>query len=268
LKEKKLIKKSINIKREDIFNKHPCSFCCLLIGLFSFTLAFLVSEHTPSYLNVLSLTIGVYSSIALLLFYAEYKWYKKDMSKTVTVEEFGGVMITESVKGGKNFIVILLLCNIGFWIYVSIAVIIGLGRFNELLMVLIIWIIVGPFTFYVYRKFLKGTSELRKFIINEKFIQIIVPPRPLFHVNWIEIDKIELTLQPYMKYPDIRMANSTIPTRKYIFINELKFIGKNYNQTYQILGGRDFNIKLTEIFNLVEKYAIKLNKEFIKSDKK
>jgi len=256
------------IKREGIFNKHPCSLCCLLFGLLPFTLAFFLSEHTPSYLNVLSLTIGVYSSIVLLLFYAEYRWYKKDMSKTVTVEEFGGVTITESVKSGKNLIAILLLCNTGFWIYVSIAFIINLKKINELLMVLIIWIIVGPFTFFVYRKFLKGTSELRKFIINEKFIQIIVPPRPIFHVNWIEIDKIELTSQPYMKYPDIHMANSTIPTRKYIYINELKFIGKNYNQTFQILGGRDFNIKLTEIFYLLEKYAIKLNKEFIKSDKK
>jgi len=171
------------IKRGGIFNKHPCSLCCLLIGLLSFTLAFLVSEPKPSYLNVLSLTIGVYSSIVLLLFYAEYKWYKKDMSKTVTVEEFGGVMITESVKGGKNLIVILMLCNIGFWIYGTIAVIIGLGGINALLVVIIIWIIVSLFTFYVYRKFLKGTSGLRKFIINEKFIQIIIPPKPIFQVN-------------------------------------------------------------------------------------
>ena len=69
-----------------------------------------------------------------------------------------------------------------------------------------------------------------------------------------------------MKYPDIHMANSTIPTRKYIYINELKFIGKNYNQTFQILGGRDFNIKLKEVLELIEIYAIRLNKEFIKSD--
>ena len=253
------------LKREGIFNKHPCSLCCLLIGLLSFTLAFFLSEHSPSYLNLLSLTIGVYSSIDLLLFYAEYRWYKKDMSKTVTVEEFGGVMITESVKGGKNLIAILLLCNTGFWIYVSIALIINLKKINELLMLLIIWIIVGPFTFYLYRKFLKGTSELRKFIINEKFIQIIVPPKPMFQVNWNQIDKIEVSLQPYMKYPNIYTKNSIIPTRKYLFINELKFSGKNYNQTFQILGGRDFNIKLNEIFDLVEKYAIKLNKEFNKS---
>jgi len=71
-----------------------------------------------------------------------------------------------------------------------------------------------------------------------------------------------------MKYPNIHTNNYIIPTGKYLYINELKFIGKNYNQTFQTLGGRDFNIKLNEIFNLVEKYAIKLNKEFIKSDKK
>jgi len=90
----------------------------------------------------------------------------------------------------------------------------------------------------------------------------------MFQVNWNQIDKIEVSLQPYMKYPNIYMKNSIIPTRKYLLINELKFSGKNYNQTFQILGGRDFNIKLNDILDLVEKYAIKLNKEFIKSDKK
>ena len=84
----------------------------------------------------------------------------------------------------------------------------------------------------------------------------------------MQIDRIELNLLPYLKYPNIHTKYLTTYTRKYIFINKLKFIGKNYNQTFQILGGRDFNRKLNEIFDLLEKYAVKLNKEFIRFEKK
>jgi len=235
--------------RKGFFKIHPCSLCCLLLGLLSFPFAFVVSDHTPSYLNVLSLTIGVYSSIVLLIFYVEYRWYKKEMSKTVTVEEFGGVTITESVIRGRNLLVIILLGNIGFWIFASIIIFINLGGFNAILVISIIWIITGLFTFCLYSLLLKGTSKIRKFIINEEFIQISVPPKPIFQVNWIEIDRIEVSKQPNTKF----------------FIIELKFIGKNYNKSFHILGGRDFNIKLKEILGLLEKYAIKLNKKFTTS---
>ena len=260
-------RRQVSISREQYFNKYPCSFCYFIFGLFSYTLAFIVSELTTSYIITFSLTVGVFTVVGFLIFYAEYKWYKKDMSKTVTEDEFGGVKITESAKGGRNSLVILILFILGFWVYVSMALITVYGT-KVLLNIVIIWIIVGPFTFFVFRKFLKGTSELRKFLINEKFIQIIVPPKPIFHVNWMQIDRIEVNLQPYLKYPDIHTKYSTTYTRKYIFINELKFIGKNYNQTFQILGGRDFNRKLNEIFVILEKYAIKMNKEFIRFEKK
>lgn len=260
-------RKQVYINREGFFNKYPCSFCYFIFGLFSYTLAFIASEKEKSYVILFSFTVGIFSVVGLLIFFAEYMWYRIDMGKTVTEKEFGGVKITESVKHGKNSVVILLLFNLGFWTYVSTGAI-TVYRIKALLILVIIWIIVGLFTFFVYRKFLKGTSELRKFLINEKFIQIIVPPKPIFHVNWMQIDRIEVNLQPYLKYPDIHSKYSTIHTRKYIFINELKFIGKNYNQTFQILGGRDFNIKLNEIFDLLEKFAIKLNKEFIRFEKK
>lgn len=249
------------IKKEGVFNKYPCSFCYFIIGLFSFTLALLLSELTTSYINILSLTIGVFSVIGLLIYCTEHKSYKKAMSKTTTEDTFGGIQITESVKAGKNSLVILILFILGFWIYVSIAIIIVLGGNLALLAVIIIWIIMGSFIYGIYRRFIKGTSELRKFIITDIYIKINVPPRPIFHVDWIDIDKIELKLKPFKRIP------SDYST-KYIYIHELNFIGKDYNQTFQILGGRDFNIKLNEIFDLLEKFAIKLNKEFIRFEKK
>ena len=235
--------------RKGFFNIHPFSFCCLLIGLLSLTSVFAGSVYDPSFLNELSLLYVVYFSIVLLIFYVEYRWYKKEMNKSVTVEKFGGVMITESVIRGRNLLVIILLGNLGFWIFVSINLFTILGGFNAILVLSIIWILTGLFTFCVYSLFLKGASKLRKFIINEEFIQILVPPKPIFQVNWIEIDRIEVSKQPNTKF----------------FIIELKFFGKNYNKSFHILGGRDFNIKLKEILGLLEKYAIKLNKKFTTS---
>ena len=249
------------ISREGFFNKYPCSFCYFIFGLFSFTLAFSMSERTTLYINVLSLTIGVFSAIGLLIYSAERMSYKKDMSKTTTKDIDGGIEIIESVKGGKISLVILILFILGFWIYVSMALIIVLGGIIAIWVVIIIWIILGLFIFALYRLFIKGTSESRKFIINENFVQIIVPPRPIFHVNWIDIDRIELSLKPFVKYLH------RYP-RKYIYIHELNFIGKDYNQAFEVLGGRDFSKKLNEVFVILEKYAIKMNKEFIRFEKK
>jgi len=248
------------IKKEGLFRKYPCSLCYFIIGLISFTFVFLLSERTTSYLNILSLTIGVYSVIGLLIYSVERMSYKKDMSETTTEDILGGVEITESVKGGKNSLVILIIFILGFWIYTSVAIIIGLGGIIGLLVVTIIWIFMGLFIFVVYRLFLKGTSELRKFIVTDSYIKIIVPPRPIFYVDWIDIDKIKLKLIPFKRIP------SEYGT-KYIYIHELNFIGKDSHQSFEILGGRDFSKKLNEIFVLLEKYAIKMNKEFIRFER-
>lgn len=249
------------IKKEGLFRKYPCSLCYFIIGLLSFTFAFLLSEHTTSYLNILSLTIGVFSVIGLLIYCTEHKSYKKDMSKTTTKDIDGGIEITESVKGGINTLVIVILFILGFWIYASVALIIVLGGNLALLAVIIIWIIIGAFMYGVYRLVIRFNSELRKFIVTDSYIEIIVPPHPIFHVDWIDIDKIELKLKPFMRIPS---AYST----KYIYIHELNFIGKDYNQAFEVLGGRDFSRKLNEIFILLEKYAIKMKKEFIRFEKK
>ncbi|MCK4369472.1 MAG: hypothetical protein KAV01_01615 [Candidatus Lokiarchaeota archaeon] len=249
------------IQKEGLFRKYPCSFCYFIIGVVSFTPALLLSELTISYLKILSLAIGVFSVIGLLIYCTEYKSYKKDMRKTTTEDIFGGIQITESVKGGKNSIVILILFIIGFWIYVSMVLIIVLGGIIAIWVVIIIWIIIGFFMYGIYRLVIRGTSELRKFIVTDSYIKIIVPPRPIFHVDWIDIDKIELKLKPFKRIHSVYGTS-------YIYIHELNFIGKDYNQAFEVLGGRDFSKKLNEVFVILEKYAIKMNKEFIRFEKK
>ncbi|MFX1329162.1 MAG: hypothetical protein ACFE91_13625 [Promethearchaeota archaeon] len=241
-----------SISREGFFNKYPCSFCFFIFGTFGYTIAFITSELSTSYITIFSISLGVYSAVSFLIFLAEYKWYKKDMSKTITKEEFGEIQITESLRGGRNSLIIMVLVIIGFWMYISLALIIT----SMLIAVIIIWVINGPFILFIYFKFLKGVSDLREFIINDKFIQFIVPPKPIFHVNWMQIDRIELTLKPYLKYPG--------RPRRYMYAYNLKFIGTNFDQNFLILRGREFGRKFTEIIDLLEKFATKLNKEFIK----
>jgi hypothetical protein len=144
---------------------------------------------------------------------------------------------------------------------VTTALIIVLGGYIVLLVVIIIWIILGLFIYVIYRSFLKGTSKLRKFIVTDSYIEIEIPPRPIFHVDWIGIDKIELKLKPFKRIPSEYGTS-------YIYIHELNFIGKDFHQTFEILGGRDFGKKLNEIFDILEKYAISMNKEFIRFEKK
>jgi hypothetical protein len=249
------------IKKEGLFRKYPCSLCYFLIGVFSFTSALLLSEFSISYVSLLSLMIGVFSTIGLLIYLTEYKLYKKDISKTTTEEIFGGVEITESVKGAKNVLVILIIFILGFWIYVTTALIIVMGGLIVILVVIIIWIILGLFIYVIYRSFLKGTSKLRKFIVTDSYIEIEIPPRPIFHVDWIGIDKIELKLTPFKRIPSEYGSS-------YIYTNLLNFIGKDFHQSFEILGGRDFGKKLNEIFDILEKYAISMNKEFIRFEKK
>jgi hypothetical protein len=43
-------------------------------------------------------------------------------------------------------------------------------------------------------------------------------------------------------------------------------IGKNFNQKFQNLKGRDFDRKFNEIFDLFENYAIRMKKDFVKSE--
>ncbi|UCD00412.1 MAG: hypothetical protein JSV23_05830 [Promethearchaeota archaeon] len=210
-----------------------------------------------SIFNLISINSGfaILVSIGLLIYYTEHRWYKKDTSKSITEYTPGRVEITESVKGGRNSLLIVIFCALGFWIFVTVVLIMFYEGIEKYLILIIIWIINGPFFFIIYRKFLKGTSGLRQFIITDSFIKILVPPKRQFQVYWTDIDKIELKLKRYMRYG--RKFG-----RKYIFIHQLNFIGKVYNQSFEILDGRDFSKKINEVFEILENYAIKMNKEF------
>ncbi|MFX1593232.1 MAG: hypothetical protein ACFFCL_11110 [Promethearchaeota archaeon] len=170
------------------------------------------------------------------------------MSRTQYI--LGQIEITESVKGLRFVLIPILIVFLLIMIFASIGVIIIIGGLIALLALIIIWIIIGLTMIPIFKVFLHGTSKLRKFIISDNFIQILVPPNPLFQVNWSDFDIIELKIPS--KYD-----------KKTVKIHELNFIGENFQQSFKIFYGRDFYRKFSEIIEILKEYTIKKKKKFI-----
>lgn len=261
------IDKKVELKISKLYRKQPCvviySFC-ILIMFVPISLAILIPSFlsggisSSTLFNIISLTcgFGVFIIIGALLYYAERNWYLKDLSRSTTEYKSGGVEITETNVHMRNIFLIIMVPFLVFMTFISIAAGIRYEFMTALVIISIIWIITVPITTCMYIKLARGTPEQRIFFISDKIIKFLVPPRPLFQVEWSNIDKIEVKSQLYMK-DSHKYSRTSINSR------ELNFIGKNYHQTFEILDGRDFNYKIREIFNLIQKYAIKMNKEFI-----
>ena len=261
------IDKKVELKISKLYRKQPCvviySFC-ILIMFVPISLAILIPSFlsggisSSTLFNIISLTcgFGVFIIIGALLYYAERNWYMKDLSRSTTEYKSGGVEITETNVHMRNIFLIIM---VPFLIFIALfSIVMGIigDSIQALVGISIIWLITGPMVTWIYIKLVRGTPEQRIFFISEKLIKFLVPPRPLFQVEWSNIDKIEVKSQLYMKVSQKYYRTS-------INIRELNFIGKNYHQTFEILDGRDFSYKIREIFNLIQKYAIKMNKEFI-----
>jgi len=254
-------------KISKLYRKEPMvviySFCILIIFvpifLIIIILSFLSEDKSGLVFNVTSLTLGfgVFAIIGVLLYYVERKWYRKDLSSSTGESKSGGVEITETNVHMRNIYLTIMVPFLILMVIASIYAGIKYELIQALTGISIIWIITGPFAIWVYVKVARGTKKQRRFFVSDEIIKILIPPRPLFQVQWSNIDKIEVKLQPYLK-----VRYKGLP-KKYLDIHELHFIGKNYHETYKILKGRDFNFKFLEIFSLLEIYAVKLKKEFI-----
>lgn len=259
------IEKKSEKKISKLFGKQPCiviyTFCTLIMFVpmsVAIIIPSFLSGETSSFLfNLISLTLGfgVFVIIGVLLYYAERKWHLKDLIRSTIEYKSGGVEITEKIVRMRNMFLVIWIPFLILMAFASIGAGIIYEFIQALLVISIIWIILIPTTIWIYLKLARGTTEPRMFFISDKIIKFLVPPRPLFQVEWSNIDKIEVKLQPYLAVHYKGLKN-------YINIHELNFIGKNYHQTFEIFKGRDFGFKFMEIFNLIQKYAIKMNKEF------
>ncbi|MFX0135994.1 MAG: zinc-ribbon domain-containing protein [Candidatus Hodarchaeota archaeon] len=167
-------------------------------------------------------------------------------------------VIIEHLKGSLYGSIICIAIFVGFMILVTYAVISELGV-QAIIALLIIWPIVIGFMFWATR-YLRGLSKIRKFIITDDYIEIIVPHKPHFRVNWSDFDSIEITKRESM---------GTLPTPDGIILGPrfvyftLIFRGTNYEQNFEFESGKDFKVRTKKkILTALEQYATKKGKDF------
>ncbi|UCC18516.1 MAG: zinc ribbon domain-containing protein [Promethearchaeota archaeon] len=170
----------------------------------------------------------------------------------------GDFVIIENLKLSLYGSLTCIFIFIGFMILVSYGVITELGLLS-ILALLIIWPIILGFLFWASR-YLRGLAIDRKFIITDEFIEIIVPHRPYFKINWSEFDSIEITKRESM---------ATIPTGDAIILGprfvyfKLIFKGVRHEESFEFESGKDFKVRTKKkILTALQQYAEKKGKNF------
>jgi len=238
--------------KKKFFDNHPFLSCYSIFALIVILVLVIVLITNLNLFNLISISLGtgVFVSTWLVIYYVENRLYKKDLSMSTTQYISGQIEITESVKGLRFALIPILIIFLSIMIFASIGMLITIGGLNAFLALIIIWIIIGLFIIPIFKKILPGTSKLRKFVISDSFIQILVPPKPIFQVNWSDFDLIELKIL-------------SIHNKKGVKMYELIFIGEDFQQSFKILYGKDFYRKFFEIIELLQECAHKKKKKFL-----
>ena len=146
--------------------------------------------------------------------------------------------IVENLKKDLYGSLICISIFVAFMILVTVAIISELGL-NGIIPSIIIWpIIIG---FIVWAScYLKGLSKSRRFTITKDFIEIVVPHKPSFRIEWSDFDSIIITKRESM---------ATVPTGQGIILGpkfvyfSLIFKGKTTEHRYEFESGKDFKVK-------------------------
>jgi len=170
----------------------------------------------------------------------------------------GDFVIMEHFKRSLYGSIVCIILFIGFMILVSIAV---ASQFlaQAIIPVIIIWAIVIAFLVWASRYF-RGLSKIRKFIITDEFIEIVVPYKPYFKVNWSDFDSIEITKRESIT--SIPTTDSVILGPRFVYFT-LIFKGPSYEQNYEFESGKDFKSRTRKkILTTLQQYAEKKGKSF------
>ncbi len=176
------------------------------------------------------------------------------------LKEYGpeDFVIIEHLKASLYSSILCIAIFIGFMILIS-AALISQYLVQAIIPFLIIWPIVIGFMVWATR-YLRGLSKIRKFIITDDYIEIVVPHKTNFKVNWSDFDSIEITK---------RESITTVPTTDAVILGPrfvyftLIFKGMSYEQNYEFESGKDFKVRTKKkIIAALEKYAKEKGKNF------
>ncbi len=175
--------------------------------------------------------------------------------KEYSPEDF---VIIEHLKGSLYGSIACLSIFIAFMILVTVAIA-SQYLAQAIIPLIIIWPIVIGFMFWA-SMYLRGLSKIRKFIITGKYLEIIVPHKPYFRVNWSEFDSIEVQKRSHQTWA--ALPGKVIIGPRFIYF-KLIFKGVNFAQSYEFESGKDFKrSSRKKILIALEEYSQKMNKEY------
>jgi len=157
-------------------------------------------------------------------------------------------------------------CGItGMIILVLFMIMVSVGVVSEIpdkavIALIIIWsIVLGVIGGFIY--YMRGFSKIRSFIITDQYIEINVPHKPYFRVNWSEFDSIEITKRETSTA--VPSTEGVILGPKFLYFN-LIFSGEGFKQSYEFESGKDFKVSSRKkILIALEQHAKEKNKNFI-----
>jgi hypothetical protein len=174
--------------------------------------------------------------------------------------ETNKVEFNVSYKGKKyclNFCVLILFIFLLSLMILPTFVLLG-GVFATLIMLIILFPLLLCLLIYTFR-YTRGMEKIRTFSISDQAIKIIRPNKPPFQINWSEFDTIHM--YKYTIYiPSLwQLLDSH---RKAYKINFISNDVLKYETSIELV--KDFNrSSFKKIKTLIEKYAHRLNKEYI-----
>ncbi|MFX0033857.1 MAG: hypothetical protein ACFFGP_09275 [Promethearchaeota archaeon] len=166
--------------------------------------------------------------------------------------------IKEHLKGSLYGSIVCIVIFIAFMIMITIILPIQAGLI-ALIPMAIGWVLTIGFLFWA-RKYLKGLSKFRRFTITDKFIEIVVPHKPYFRIDWSEFDSIEIRKRSSQLI--IPTSQSLILGPRFVYFN-LVFAREDTTKNYEFESGKDFKVKSRKkLVYALEEWAEKLNKEY------
>ncbi len=166
--------------------------------------------------------------------------------------------IVENLKKDLYGSLICISIFVAFMILVTVAIISEYGLYGTI-SIIIIW----PLTigFIVWAScYLKGLSKSRRFTITKDFIEIVVPHKPSFRIEWSDFDSIIITRRESM--PAVPTGQGVILGPKFVYFS-LIFKGKTTKRRYEFESGKDFKVKSRKkLVIALEESSKKRGKEF------
>ena len=189
-----------------------------------------------------------------------------DIKNTYCIEskyEFEGkdsveFQIYENLKKDLYGSIICLTFFVAFMVLVTVAIISEYGSYGYISIVVIWPLTIGLLVWASC--YFKGLSKYRRFTITKDSIEIIVPHKPAFRINWSDFDSIEITKRDSMTV--LPTGDGIILGPKFVYFN-LIFKGKNAERSYEFESGKDFKVKSRKkILIALEQHSKERGKDF------